>query len=46
MTVGRIIACTGVASVLLAGCGDTPFTPEGVAGVYALISVGWTAAAN
>ena len=39
MTVRRLIACMGLAGVLLAGCGDSPFTPEGVAGVYALVSV-------
>ncbi len=45
-TITSSLACMGLASVLLAGCGDTPsdvgdtpFTPEGVAGVYALISV-------
>ncbi len=39
MIVRRLIACMGLAGVLLAGCGDSPFTPEGVAGVYALVSV-------
>ncbi len=44
-TITSSLACMGLASVLLAGCGDTPsdsgdtpFTPEGVAGVYTLIS--------
>jgi len=26
-------------TALVVACGDTPFTPEGVAGVYALISI-------
>ncbi len=39
MTARRLIACMGLVGVLLAGCGDSPFTPEGVAGVYALVSV-------
>ena len=32
--------------LLLAGCGDTPFTPEGVEGVYALVSTDGVAVPN
>ena len=37
--VGTWITAALCTTALVVACGDTPFTPEGVAGVYALISV-------